>query len=79
MTKEEYDRKLKNVQEIEVQTGLQILQSFQHHDNNGQLAEAGFRNRGRTVFRQTKPFTPETTYWVDEHLWSGIVYRDPTR
>jgi hypothetical protein len=79
MTKDEYDQKLKEVQEIEAQTGLDILTSFQHHDNDGSIDSAGFSNQGQTVFRQTKPFTPETTYWVDEYLWRGIVYRDPTR
>lgn len=79
MTKDEYDRKLKDVQEIEAQTGLQILTRFEYHDKDGAIAEAGFSHNGRTVFRQTWPFTERTEYFVDDRLWSGIVYSDPTR
>lgn len=42
------------------------------------LSEVSYSNNFNTVFRQSRPFTPETSYWVDEQLWRGIVYRDPT-
>jgi hypothetical protein len=79
MTKDEYDRMLKDVQEIEAQTGLQILTPFQHIDDDGMIHSAGWTHNGLTVFRQTRPFTPETTYYVNESAWGRIVYSDPTR
>lgn len=79
MTKDEYDQKLKDVQEIEAQTGLKILTRFEHHAKDGSIHDAGWSWNGFTVFRQTKPFTPETTYWVNEEQWGKIVYSDPTR
>lgn len=79
MTKQEYDQKLKDVQEIEAQTGLTILTRFEHHDENGAISAAGWTCNGRTVFEQSRPFTPETTYRVDEEQWGKIVYADPTR
>lgn len=79
MDKAEYDQKLKDVQEIEAQTGLEILSRKQSYDKDGKLSEVSYSNNFNTVFRQTYPFTLETTYWVDEQLWNGIVYRDPSR
>ena len=80
MTREEYNQKLQDVQEIEAQTGLTILKRVEFHDAEGRLTSAGFSDAGgHTVFRQTDPFTGHTEYFVDEARWGNIVYRDPTR
>lgn len=79
MTKDEYDRMLKDVQEIEAQSGLDILTKFEHIDKDGMIHDAGWSHNGMTVFRQTRPFSPETEYYVDRHEWGKIVYADPTR
>lgn len=80
MTRDEYNQKLQQVQEIEAQTGLNILRRWEHHDTKtGRMTSAGFTGNRGTVFRQTDPFTGHATYWIDEALWRGIVYRDPSR
>lgn len=79
MTQAEYNQKLQTVQQIEGMVGFKILKSFQYHDREGHLTQAGFSSPRGVVFRQRHPFTDRVEYEVDEALWGDIVYRDPTR
>jgi hypothetical protein len=79
MTRDEYNRKLQEVQQIECQLGRSILEGFQFYDEQGQIAVCGFTHRGATVFQETKPFTPDTEYEVNEQALRRIIYCDFTR
>jgi len=80
MTRDEFNRRLQEVQEIEAQCGFQILSPYRYYDpKTHELLEAGYGTKRGTVFRQVRPFKKDCEYFVDEGLYRCIVYSDHTR
>lgn len=75
MSRDEFNKMLQWVQEIELAKGFKILKLRTHY-KDGRIVEASYASMEGTVFRQTDPFTDHAEYWVDQRLLGSIVYRD---
>lgn len=75
MSRDEFNKMLQWVQEIELAKGFEILKLRKHYQD-GRIVEASWASPEGTVFRQMNPFTDQAEYSVDQKLFGSIVYRD---
>ena len=75
LDRDEYNKMIQTVQEIELAVGFKILEPFVNYGDDGHIHNCGLAtNHGHAVFRQSKPFTDQVEYWVDVREYGKIVY-----
>ena len=75
MTRDEFNKMLQTVQEIEIAKGFKILKLTKYYDRD-RLREAVWSSPEGVVFRETLPFMEHTIYDVNPAKYRSIVYRD---